>query len=113
MRTRTIFALLMAMGLTMAAGPALAQVAPNPAAESQWNTFLANHPNVQAGMINNPNYMANHPGVAQWLEQHPDVASDARRQGQVGSYARQQGQFAGWNRHNQWRERNYHARRFE
>jgi hypothetical protein len=113
MRIRTISAFFVAAGFMMLAGSALAQVAPNPAAESQWSTFLANHPNVQAGMVNNPSYMANHPGIAQWLEQHPDVASYARQQGQVGSYARQQGQFGGWNRYNQWHERNYHARRFE
>jgi hypothetical protein len=75
MRTRTILALLLAVGFMMVGGSVLAQVAPNPAAESQWNTFLANNPNVQAGMVNNPNYMADHPGIAQWLEQHPDVAS--------------------------------------
>lgn len=101
MRTRTIFALVVAMGCMTLAGSALAQVAtnpmPNPAAEAQWNRFLANHPGVEAGMINNPNYLSAHPGIATWLQQHPDVAA----------YARQQGQIGGWDRENRWHNREW------
>jgi hypothetical protein len=78
------------------AGFAFAQ-APNPAAEAQWQRYLANHPGAAAGLANNPGYLANHPGRAQWLQQHPDVASYARHQGEIG----------GWDRRDQWHDRNW------
>jgi hypothetical protein len=93
MRTRMTF-VLAAIGCLALCGSAMAQ---NPAAEAQWNRYLANHPNVSAQMATNPNYMAQHPGVAKWLQQHPDVAS----------YARQQGQVGGWDSHNQWHNRSW------
>jgi hypothetical protein len=43
-RSRTIFALFMAIGFVMFAGSALAQRAPNSSAEAQWNRYLVNHP---------------------------------------------------------------------
>jgi hypothetical protein len=91
-RTRTIFALFMAIGFVIFAGSALAQGAPNPSAEAQWNRYLAKHP----GAETNPNYLASHPGAAKWLQQHPDVAS----------YARQRDEIGGRNGNNQWHNPN-------
>jgi hypothetical protein len=82
------------LGAITLVSPAFSQVAVNPMAEQQWNTFLANHPNVEAGMINDPNYLAQHPGMAKWLQDHPDVRA----------YAWQQGQIGGWDRRNRWHD---------
>jgi hypothetical protein len=79
-RSRTIFALFIAIGFVMFAGSALAQGAPNPSAEAQWNRYLEKHPGAEA----NPNYLASHPGAAKWLQQHPDVASYARQRDEIG-----------------------------
>jgi len=100
MRTRAVFAIFVAIGFAIVSGSALAQTMgapPNPAAEAQWNRFLANHPKVEAGMVNDPNYLAKHPGIASWLHDHPDVARYARRQGEIG----------GWDKHNQWHDRHW------
>jgi len=97
MRTRTILVFAVAaMACVMMAGSALAQL-PNPGAEAQWNRFLANHPSVEAGMVNNPGYLNAHPGIAKWLQEHPDVAA----------YARQQGEIGGWDKHNQYHNRQW------
>ena len=97
MRTRILTAFLVAMGCVLLAGSAMAQMAVNPVSENQWNRYLANHPNVQAGMVNNPNYLAQHPGIADWLHKHPDVAA----------YQRQQNQYGGWDTHNQYHDRQW------
>jgi hypothetical protein len=118
------------MGLALT-GSAFAQVA-NPSAESQWQSFLSNHPGVSSNMANNPNYLSSHPGVATWLEQHPDVAAQARQDGQIGNaygqnrygnaygqnrYGNAYGQnrFGGAYGQNQWRgahARNHYAQRY-
>ncbi len=97
MRTRIITTFLVAMGCVLLAGSAMAQMAVNPVSENQWNRYLANHPNVQAGMVNDPNYLAQHPGIADWLHKHPDVAA----------YQRQQNQYGGWDTHNQYHDRHW------
>jgi hypothetical protein len=99
MKIRAFIIVLMMAG-AMISGTTLAQPAPNPAAEAQWQRFLANHPSVEAGMVNNPNYLAQHSGIATWLQQHPDVAAYARHQGQIG----------GWDKNNQWHDRNWWVR---
>jgi hypothetical protein len=85
-----------AMAGAIVAGTALAQ-APRPAAEKQWQQFLTKHPNAQAGLVNDPGYLAKHPGMAKWLHEHPTVSAYARRQGQIG----------GWDKKNQWHDRDW------
>jgi hypothetical protein len=77
---------------------ALAQ-APNPVAEAQWQRYLARHPDAQAGLANDQNYLAKNRGMAKRLQEHPAVAANARRQRQVG----------GWDKSNQWHDRNWWA----
>lgn len=95
MKVRTFVVSLTIAG-TMFAGTALAQT-PNTKAETQWQQFLAKHPNVQAGLVNDPGYLAQHPGMAKWLQKHPAVSA----------YARQQGQIGGWDKNNQWHQRSW------
>jgi len=80
----------------MFAGTALAQ-APKSPSETQWQQFLAKHPNVQAGLVNDPKYLAKHNGIAKWLKDHPAVSA----------YASQQNQIGGWDKNNQWHDRNW------
>lgn len=94
-------------------GSAFAQVV-NPTAETEWQSFLSNHPGVSSDMANNPNYLNSHPGVATWLEQHPDVAAQARQDGQIGG-AYRQNRFGSAYGQNQWRgghARNQYAQHY-
>jgi hypothetical protein len=96
MKIRVLLVSLTTAGV-MFAGTALAQVTPKSRAETQWQQFLTKHPNVQAGLVNDPGYLAKHPGMAKWLQQHPGVSS----------YARQQDQIGGWDKKNQWHDRDW------
>lgn len=56
---------------------------PNPVAESNWQTYLSNHPGLAENpqLLNNPTYLHEHPQLSKWLKQHPAVAQQARGQG--------------------------------
>jgi hypothetical protein len=121
MKTRIMVLLSCLVAGLALTGSAFAQAA-NPNAESQWQSFLSNHPGVTSNMASNPNYLNSHPGVATWLEQHPDVAAQARRDGQIGNAYGQnrfgsaygQNRFGNTYRQNQWRgahARDHYAQR--
>lgn len=91
-----IFLVSLTIAGAMFAGTVRAQV-PKTAAETQWQQFLTKHPNAQAGLVNDPGYLSKHHGMAKWLQEHPAVSA----------YARQQNQIGGWDKKNQWHDRNW------